>query len=260
MSIQKIVDGFVRSGTTATGSVPDTWSQGRTTYGGMTAMLCLMAAEQLAEGRSLRSASIGFVGPCSGELEISAEVIRAGRTAATVRAQLKSELGPGTEALFTFSTNRESVLSQPGERADIAPPDAFTPPVPPFPGGPGFTQNLEYVWVSEATPFSGHDSPSLRSWVRMRDPESREHPLSLLCLADALPPAVSASMTDRAPVSSMTWMLDFYDDKPTTENGWWLLDATSEFAQGGHSSQDMTIWNSRGECVAKGRQLITLFV
>ena len=57
----------------------------------------------------------------------------------------------------------------------------------------------------------------------------------------------------------MTWMIDFYADAPTTTDGWWLLEASSDFAAGGHSSQDMTIWNASGGMVAKGRQMIAVF-
>ena len=258
MSLQDIVQGFKKSSQGYAGHVPDSWLQGRTVYGGMTAALCFMAADDLAEGRPLRSAFIAFVGPSNGELSVAAEVIRAGRTASTVRAQLSSEKGPGVEALFTYSGNRDSKVHQPVSTVPHRPPAVTDQSVPPK-GVPGFTQHLEYHWASESLPFAGGSASSLRAWVRLRDPVSRAHPLSLLCIADALPPAVVATLTDFAPLSSMTWMIDFYDDTPTTEDGWWLLDATADFATGGHSSQDMTIWNSRGECVAKGRQMITLF-
>jgi acyl-CoA thioesterase len=44
-------------------TVPEDWMQGRTTYGGLTAALCLKAALPLAGDRPLRSAQIAFVGP-----------------------------------------------------------------------------------------------------------------------------------------------------------------------------------------------------
>jgi acyl-CoA thioesterase len=80
-----------------------------------------------------------------------------------------------------------------------------------------------------------------------------------MCLADALPPAVAVTLPGFAPLSSMTWMIDFLSDAPRTEDGWWLLEARADHAAGGHSTQDMTIWNTAGECVAKGRQMVTVF-
>lgn len=239
--------------------LPETWTQGRTGYGGMTSALCLSAADRLADGRPLRSALIGFVGPSAGRVEVSAEKLRAGRTAASIRARLSSEQGPGVEALFTFSASRESALSQPGPVSPAAPPRPGERALDFPPEAPAFTGQLEFLWRTDTGPFMGSKNPYELSWVRHRDPASRDHPLALLCLADALPPAVSVTLPGFAPLSSMTWMIDFLSDKPRTEDGWWLLEARADHAAGGHSTQDMTIWNTAGECVAKGRQMVTVF-
>ncbi len=239
--------------------LPETWTQGRTGYGGMTSALCLAAADRLADGRPLRSALIGFVGPSAGRVEVSAEKLRAGRTAASIRARLSSEQGPGVEALFTFSASRESALSQPGPVSPAAPPRPGERALDFPPEAPAFTGQLEFLWRTDTGPFMGSKKPYELSWVRHRDPASRDHPLALLCLADALPPAVSVTLPGFAPLSSMTWMIDFLSDAPQTEDGWWLLEARADHAAGGHSTQDMTIWNTAGECVAKGRQMVTVF-
>lgn len=259
MSLKSTIDAFSSTDASWHGEVPSDWTQGRTVYGGMTAALCLMAAEELSRERPLRSAFIGFVGPSTGALQVSAEEVRSGRNTSTVRARLSSELGPGVESLFTFAANRDSVLDTPGPHAPVAAPEAGAKGLEPREGAPAFTHNLEFIWADGSIPFSGNTDPILRSWVRHRDEESRNHPLSLLCLADALAPAAAASLESFAPMSSMTWMVDFFDDVTTTRDGWWLLESRADFAHGGHSSQDMTIWNADGACVAKGRQMITLF-
>jgi acyl-CoA thioesterase len=98
-----------------TAEVPESWKQGRTTYGGISAALCLMAAEKaLSEPRALRSALISFVGPSGGSVEVTAERLRSGRTASAVRARLTSEAGIGAETVFTFAAGRESALSLAG--------------------------------------------------------------------------------------------------------------------------------------------------
>lgn len=239
--------------------LPEAWTQGRTGYGGMTSALCLAAAQRLAEGRPLRSALIGFVGPSAGRVEVTAEKLRAGRTAASIRARLSSEQGPGVEALFTFSASRESALNQPGPAAPTTPPKPGERALDFPPEAPAFTGQLEFLWRTDTGPFMGSKKPYELSWVRHRDPASRDHPLALMCLADAMPPAVSVTLSGFAPLSSMTWMIDFLSDAPQTEDGWWLLEARADHAAGGHSTQDMTIWNTAGECVAKGRQMVTVF-
>ncbi|MGJ3232792.1 MAG: thioesterase family protein [Oceanicaulis sp.] len=190
---------------------------------------------------------------------MTAETLRAGRTALSVKTRLSSAAGVGVEALFTFSASRESVLAHPGPKAPAAPPGPDAAPLD-FPeGAPEFTRRLEFVWAGGAGPFMGAGEPYELSWVRHRDATSRAHPLGLLCLADALPPAVSPTLTGFAPLSSMTWMIDCLTDDPQTEDGWWLLEARADHAGGGHSTQDMTIWNTAGACVAKGRQMVTVF-
>ena len=44
-------------------TIPETWMQGRTTYGGLTAALCLEGAIALVEDLPVRSAQVAFVGP-----------------------------------------------------------------------------------------------------------------------------------------------------------------------------------------------------
>ncbi|XBQ17302.1 MAG: thioesterase family protein [Oceanicaulis sp.] len=239
------------------------WTQGRTAYGGLTAALCLAAAERkAAPGRPLRSAMISFVGPSAGRLEVTSELLREGRTASAVRTRLSSEAGIGVEAVFTFSGGRDSVLDYEGPAlpAGAAPPGPDAAPLV-FPdGAPEFTRRFEFVWASDTAPFSGASEPVERAWVRHADPESRTHPLALLCLADALPPAACTMLQTFAPLSSMTWMIDFLGEPPETEEGWWLLEARADQTERGHSSQDMTIWNAVGRCVAKGRQTVAIFV
>ncbi|WOJ92889.1 thioesterase family protein [Congregibacter variabilis] len=259
MSLRLITESIATSGSSLTTEIPPDWTQGRTGYGGLTAALCLKAAQELEPTRPLRSAFIGFVGPSSGKVTVHAEALRVGRNTSSIRSSLSSAQGPGVEALFTFSAARQSVLNQEGPTAPVAPPSPDTQ-APEFrEGAPQFTRHLEFHWASDTIPFANCREPRVMSWVRHRDPASRDHPLALLCLADALPPAIATTLDGFSPLSSMTWMVDFFDDTPETENGWWLLESRSEFATGGHSTQDMTIWNTQGNCVAKGRQMVTVF-
>ena len=60
------------------------------------------------------------------------------------------------------------------------------------------------------------------------------------------PPAVLPMFEHPAPISSMTWMMNFICAAPTTEDRWWLMRATAEHAVDGYSSQDLAIWNTDG--------------
>lgn len=242
--------------------VPETWKQGRTAYGGLSTALSLIAAQAQAADRPLRSALISFVGPSDGRLSVVAERLRAGRTASSVRTRLTGESGVGVECVFTFAEPRESALSvQAAPLPDhVAPPAAGVAGLGFPPGAPQFTQHFELLDAAGTPPFSGAagDGP-LRFWTRHRDAESRTGIEALICLADALPPAITTAMTRFAPLSSMTWMIDLLSDDLSTRDGWYLLESSADHADHGYSSQAMAIWSTDGRCLAQGRQMVTVF-
>lgn len=264
MGFAAFLDAVARTETGLTADIPDEWRQGRTAYGGMSSALSLSAAKTaLGENRPLRSALIGFVGPAAGGVEVTAEPLRSGKTAASVRTRLTGEAGIGTEAIFTFATPRNSALSLPPPGL---PDGVEAPPVGAdgmdFPNGaPQFTANFQlYPTAGGTAPFAGDvAAPPMRLWTRFKDEASRSGIEALICLADALPPAITTAMSDFAPLSSMTWMVDILDDDVSTSEGWYLLETVADHAREGYSSQAMAIWSTDGRCLVKGRQMVTVF-
>lgn len=242
-------------------SGPDSWKQGRTLYGGLTSGMALHAARELTgEVRTLRSALISFVGPSTDEVIATAQLLRSGRTAATIRASLTSGGTPATEALLTFSNTRESALRYEAQAApDVNEPDAKHALDLAAVGGPAFIGNFDIVPVGGAAPMSGAAVPEIIWWARHKDPSARGSDLGLLCIGDVLPPASLAMASTPMKVSSMTWMIDIVADDLSSEDGWYLFRSRAETVRGGFSTQDMTIWNRQGELVAKGRQTVTMF-
>jgi acyl-CoA thioesterase len=82
-------------------AVPETWHQGRTAYGGFSAALALAAAMRAGgEGLPpLRSAQFAMIAPVAGEVDVRAQVLRRGRNATWVSA----ELACGGAVAFTAS-------------------------------------------------------------------------------------------------------------------------------------------------------------
>ncbi len=264
MSFAAFLNAVERTDTGLRADIPEAWKQGRTAYGGMSTALSLSAARAaLADDRPLCSALIGFVGPAAGAVDITAEPLRSGKTASSVRTRLTGEAGIGTEAIFTFATPRPSALAltPAGLPEGVTAPPAGSDGMD-FPNGaPQFTANFQlYPAAGGTPPFSGDAAfPPLRLWTRHKDPASRSGIEALLCLADALPPAVTTAMGDFEPLSSMTWMVDMLDDDLSTSDGWYLLESAADHARDGYSSQAMTIWSSDGRCLIKGRQMVTVF-
>lgn len=263
MGITEFLSSVERNPDGIRATIPEDWLQGRTSYGGLSASLCLEAARLgLAQERPLRSALIAFVGPASGTVTVTTEALRAGKTAASVKARLSSDAGLGTEAIFTFASGRESALDKPpaGLPDGVVPPEKGAQGLPFPPGAPDFARHFELYLANGALPFSGDQGEApLRFWTRFRDPGSREGLTALLGLADALPPAITTGMSDFAPLSSMTWMVDVLDDDVSTQEGWYLLQSEADHARGGYSSQAMTVWSSDGRMLMLGRQMVTVF-
>jgi acyl-CoA thioesterase len=237
-------------------AIPASWLQGRTSYGGLSSALALHAAQQLEPDLPpLRSAQISFIGPLSGEVSVTATKLRRGRNAAFIQADIVSEAGLGYRATFVFMSDQVSEIDLDG-RLD-------SPHRPPAPDtkvytGPDefFTGNFNFLDLKEE---AKGEAEWLR-WARLRGYEGLDPMVHVLAVADALPPAAFKMLGKRqAPISSLTWIVNLLTPTPVTNDGWWLLSATSDFAKNGCSSQAMMIWNADGQPIAQGMQSVAIF-
>jgi acyl-CoA thioesterase len=236
--------------------IPDSWKQGRTTYGGFSSALALVAAQQLADGLPpLRSAQISFVGPLAGEVEVRGRILRKGRNATWAQVEITSEGSVGLSATFVFMGPVESVLHV----HDVPPPAGLLAPGEgyqmPDEKGPSFGPMFDRVF---ALPRQTTPQPEINWWVRARDRFGLDPMVELMLVGDALPPGVMP-LIRTGPVSSMTWLINLLTPLPQTSDGWWLLRSAGNYAEKGCSSQDMAIWNAEGVAVAVGMQSIAIF-
>ena len=236
------------------------WGQGRTTSGGASAALALVAAQRVG-GQGLpplRSATISFVGPLAGAVVARARVLRQGRNATWIQAEITGEGGVGLTASFVFMGAAGSTLELAGcaAPADLVAVDAaraipIDAPVPAFLRG-----NFA---VRYSRPPASAPEAELCRWVQLKDGEGLDPMVEVLLVGDGLPPAVMPLMARAAPVSSMTWQINLLTALPATRDHWWLLRAEGDYAQGGCSSQRMGLWNADGVPVATGMQSIAIF-
>lgn len=239
--------------------IPETWMQGRTAYGGLTAALCLAAARPLSNGLPARAAQVAFVGPVNGVVACRAEVLRQGKNTVFTSVRMTGEDGVLADCIFTFGAARTSAY----DFADLPAPD-----VPDLDQtgtyfrnhkGPAFAQNFDLRLAGGKPPMSGAEKADVSIWMRHKDGAAPNDAVALLALADAPPPAAMSMFTEPARISSMTWMAEFLTEDITTEEGWFLARHTAQTARNGYSSQEMLLWNSRREPVMVGRQTIALF-
>lgn len=238
-------------------SIPPDWHQGRTAYGGLSAALAYAAARSVAgEVPPLRSALVAFVGPLAGEVAATARVLRQGRNAVWVAAEVAGEGGVGLTASFVFMN---PVASQVEVDRAPAPSDLIPPEEAvevPDRNRPVFLHNFE---VRYAARRGGERKPEIAWWVRHRDREGLDPVTEVLSIADALPPGVLPLLRQAVNVSSMTWQINLLTAEPQTRDGWWLLRTASDYARDGCASDDMRLWNADGQPIVLGMQSVAVF-
>lgn len=239
-------------------SIPADWHQGRTAYGGFSSALAYGAAARLADDLPpLRSAQVSFVGPLAGDVDVRARLLRRGKNATWIAAEVTGEAGVGLTASFVFMGAVDSALhlnDRPAPEGVITPEDAQ-----PFAmtHSPAFLQ--AHFEARFALPRSAEKRPELCWWVRTGSRADLDPMQELVLVADALPPGVLPLLGRGVPVSSMTWQCNLLTPAPRTRDGWWLLRSTGDYAEKGCSSQRMEIWNTDLEPVMTGMQSVALF-
>jgi len=237
-------------------TIPASWLQGRTSYGGLSSALALHAAQSLEPDLPpLRSAQISFIGPLSGKVSVTATRLRRGRNAAFIQADIVSDAGLGYRATFVFMSDQVSEIDLDGRLESSHRPPA---PAAKLYTGPDefFTGNFNFFDLKEE---AKGEAEWLR-WGRLRSHEGLDPMVHVLAVADALPPAAFKLLGKRqAPISSLTWIVNLLTPAPVTRDGWWLLSATSDYAKHGCSSQSMMLWNADGQPIAQGMQSVAIF-
>ncbi|MEQ9314456.1 MAG: thioesterase family protein [Henriciella sp.] len=239
-------------------TITEDWMQGRTTYGGLTAALCLESALELVPDMPVRAAQVAFIGPVGGDVVISPTILRRGKSSAFVNTDLVSEDGVMARCIFTFGAKRESHLDQKSrECPDVPPPDQC----PSFFGDrrPNFAHNFNIRLAGGHPPMSGSPEGKMTLWLRHKDEAALWNPTTLLSLGDAPPPAAMTMMSQPGPISSMTWMAEFLTDEISTTEGWFLVHHEAQATKDGYSSQSMRMWNRSGDPIMIGRQTIAVF-
>lgn len=234
--------------------LPSSWMQGRTAFGGASAAMGLAAVLSAEPDLApFRSAQVAFVGPLGGTMKIRTSVLRKGRSAAFMGAEIFSNEALGLSATYLFASERESGAEHLPKRIPELPGRGDPIKVP---ADVAFAQNLD---LARAGRPEGRD-PAIRRWIRLKRRTNLPEAVELLLIADALPAAALKLFERPGPVSTMTWQLNLLTPTPCTMDGWWLVSAEAPLAQAGFSSQSMQVWNSSGEPIATAIQSVALFV
>lgn len=242
--------------------IPQDWTQGRTTFGGLLAAVAIRGLQTVSQGRPMRSFVMDCVSPTSpGELTTQLEVLRVGRSLLHARATLLQQGQTRAVLLATFGNARESKLRLDGAaapRSDLPPEQLVR--LPYIEGAmPAYTQHFDYRWTSQHGLFSGAPEGKLSGYVRALDAD-RVDTAVIAALIDSFPPPVLTQLKAPAPASTVTWMVTFTHVRPAIAlTEFCRYESVTSSANSGYAGVDTKLWDHDGRLLADSRQLVAEF-
>jgi len=240
-----------------TAKIPETWMQGRTAFGGITAALALEAARRtLADLPQLRAAQLTYMRPITTDVRFEVTLVRAGRTSSFVRVGCFSGDALGAVAMFTFGAARDSKHTHDFHPVPVIPARADSAQMARS-RATGFWDNFDMLLAKGDGLISGSVRPEFTIWTRLKDASGVLPDVALMCLGDSLPPAAMVGFNAPAPISTITWAMDFARVPAAVD--WVSIKATSLQAADGYSVQQMEMRDDAGQLLGNAQQLVALF-
>lgn len=258
MSVNNLIDPITAAGGHVTLDNADSWMQGRTLYGGASALIAYMSAiRAFPDLPPFRAGQVGFVAPVGAEFEVHSEIIRQGRNVAQLRSEIRCEGKVALTAFWLFGTSREAnaihpaplPLPDPGKPEDSVPTN--TSRAPEF-----LKNNYDVHYTADRAEA---DVPVIRRWTRLKKPTGLDPVAELILMGDTLPPSAARIMQRPGPISSINWSFNLLDPEPATRDGWWLAETASDHADQGYSSERLRLWNADGKQMLSGIQAVAIF-
>lgn len=245
-------------------SIPESWSQGRTVYGGLSTALMYAAIKQsLNHDGLVRSLNCNFVAPLLvGEaFSIKVTLLRQGKSVTQMNADLIQNEQVCAVCQVCFGMARESKIKVKNTHYHGMPlPEKvkFIPQIPKV--VPKFLKHFEFNLQEGKFAFAGSDKSHLYGWVRYKTSPKQFSDTHLIAILDAWPPTVLQMPRMPIMASTISWSLEFIHPHQAPEPSDWLaFKDETRHAFGGYSHTDANIWNAQGELVAMSRQTIAIF-
>ena len=245
-------------------SVPKTWTQGRTLYGGISAALLYAAIkEQVSPDRVMRAFSCNFVGPLNADspFHIDVEVLREGKNASQVLARIVQDDKVAVVSQVCFGVSRESkvkVMNRDSHSMEIPNKAKFIPQIPKV--TPKFLRYFDLSIDKGGLPFTGNKSSELHGWMRYKQAPQSLTDAHLIGLIDAWPPTVLQMLKWPAPASTMSWNIEFiHPHAAFSGSEWFAYQACTRQAMDGYAHTEANIWDQRGQLIAISRQAVGVF-
>ncbi|MGB3739782.1 MAG: thioesterase family protein [Pontixanthobacter sp.] len=258
MSVHHLIAPIAGGQETVTLSKAQQWMQGRTLYGGASALIAYMhAVRTFGDLPPFRAGQIGFVAPVGDTFELRSEIVRQGRNVTQLRSEILCDGKVALTAFWLFGAARDAnamhsaspPVPDPGNPDDMTPADTRH--------APAFLSNNYDVRYSSIREEAG--TPIIRRWVKLKELADIDPVAELILLGDTLPPSAARIMQRVGPLSSINWSFNLLDPAPVTRDGWWLAETASDHADDGYSSERLRLWNADGRQMLAGMQAVAIF-
>ena len=245
-------------------SVPVSWAQGRTVFGGLSAGILYQVLKNVVpKERVLRSITFNFVGPLNTDVEFGFnwQVLREGKNATQITANIIQDGQICLTALACFAQDRKSKVLVEADQKVLPEPPKKAKFIPQIPGvTPKFLRHIDLSISEGKTPFTGSKQSSYKGWMRLTNPPQKFTDAHILTLIDAWPPTILQMPLGPAPASTMSWNVEFvHPHQEIAPESWLAYEAHTVQAYGGYGHSEAQIHDDAGELVAISRQLIAIF-
>ncbi|MAM86054.1 MAG: acyl-CoA thioesterase II [unclassified Hahellaceae] len=247
-------------------SVDESWMQGRSTFGGLTAAIALQAMQAHAGGRVLRNFNCNFVGPVDdAPLSLAPVALRSGKSVTVLGCRIMQPDGIKLDATAAFGDSRDSdICVDPAGVADVGLVEDGAP-LPHVAGvTPNFTEYFDYAFTDNKLPFTGRGDGVMNGYMRFRESAVKADaaltPMLLLGLIDAWPPATLPLLRKVVPASTLAWNVQFVQPcGQSRATDWFRYEAKIAQAADGYGFTHARVWNERDELLAFSQQTVTVF-
>lgn len=240
--------------------------------GGIVASFALRAAatEVADEAHLLRSATTVFAGQvAAGELEISVDVLRHGRSATQVTATVRNEgAASGATVVAVFGSQRRGPTFVDVRPPEVPPPGGCPSYRDPPPPGVEAMEERPFWTRVEGRAALGHapwesfepTSSDVATWLRFDDPprtaDGALDPLGVLTLADRMPGCVGERIGHDGPMwfaPSADLTVHLFEP---LETEWVLAHDRARWADDGWASAESYLWSEDGVLVGYATQMM----
>lgn len=246
-------------------TIDESWAQGRSVFGGLSAALLLAYIEANTDftDRELRSVNVQFCSALIANelLELNYEILSSGKSITHIQAKLTQDNAIKTIINCCFANERTSNIDVPTPKTNITHHLDVAQKFPFIKGiVPDFVQHIDMRLNSGNMPFSGSKNKPIEGWMHFEHPPSEFSDCAILALIDAWPPAVLPLLTRPAPASSVTWNVEFIHPRtPLSPQEHLYYECEVVQASAGLAHTEARIHSYSGELIALSRQVVAVY-